>query len=59
MKPRVAPTLAVLSLLSTIAQASAGDRSHEFKDCVQVCQVANCGDEATPIRMHAHLLNTR
>jgi hypothetical protein len=51
MQLRLAPALAAVSLLTGVAQASAGDRSHEFKDCVQVCEAANCGDEPTPIRM--------
>ncbi|EAT90708.1 hypothetical protein SNOG_02496 [Parastagonospora nodorum SN15] len=56
MKPRLAPIVAVLSILSGTAQASAGDRSHEFKDCLQICQAANCGDEPTPIPFHRRLL---
>jgi hypothetical protein len=43
--------LAVLGLLSRVSHASAGDRSHEFRDCVQVCKDTNCGRlDPAPIR---------
>jgi hypothetical protein len=45
--------LTALCLLGGVAQASIGDRSHEFNDCVHICKEANCGLEPTPIRMLA------
>ncbi|OAL00804.1 Per1-like protein [Phaeosphaeriaceae sp. SRC1lsM3a] len=48
--------LAAFLFLVGVARASSGDRLHEFKDCVQVCEAANCGDEPTPIPFHRRLL---
>ncbi|KAF1978390.1 Mn2+ homeostasis protein-like protein Per1 [Bimuria novae-zelandiae CBS 107.79] len=46
----------VLFVLIGAAHASLGDRLHEFRDCLQVCQEANCGDDPTPIPVHRQLL---
>ncbi|KAH6898869.1 Per1-like-domain-containing protein [Thelonectria olida] len=50
-------TVLVLVLAAT-AHASVGDRSAEFKDCLNVCKTENCGvgREQTPIPFHHRLL---
>ncbi|KAF2748012.1 Mn2+ homeostasis protein Per1 [Sporormia fimetaria CBS 119925] len=47
---------AVALLLVSVVQASLGDRLPEFKECVQVCQEANCVEDGTPIPVHHRLL---
>ncbi|KAL5114456.1 hypothetical protein ACEQ8H_007653 [Pleosporales sp. CAS-2024a] len=56
MKSRLLCAAALLALVSRVAHASAGDRSQEYIDCLQVCQTANCGDKPTPIPLHRRLL---
>ncbi|KAH7078172.1 Mn2+ homeostasis protein-like protein Per1 [Paraphoma chrysanthemicola] len=60
MKPRLAPVwriLTILTLFIALANASQGDRSHEFRDCVQVCETVNCASNPpTPIPFHRRLL---
>ncbi|TPX16687.1 uncharacterized protein E0L32_003628 [Thyridium curvatum] len=50
--PLLAVLLAAVALFAGAAQASVGDKSHEFRECVEVCKQENCGPgrEATPIR---------
>lgn len=50
---------AVLALLALVpgATASVGDRLPEFRECVDVCQVENCGPgQETPLPFHMRLL---
>ncbi|KAF1999997.1 Mn2+ homeostasis protein-like protein Per1 [Amniculicola lignicola CBS 123094] len=47
---------AVALLFGGAAHASLGDRLPDFKDCVQVCKEANCGEDATPIPLNRRLL---
>ncbi|KAF2133635.1 Mn2+ homeostasis protein-like protein Per1 [Dothidotthia symphoricarpi CBS 119687] len=54
--PSAWQSIAVLVLLSGVAQASLGDRLPDFKDCLQVCTTANCGTNPTPIPLHRRLL---
>ncbi|KAF2281523.1 Mn2+ homeostasis protein-like protein Per1 [Westerdykella ornata] len=47
---------AMICLLSAGTHASLGDRLPDFKDCVEVCKEANCGEDPTPIPLHRRLL---
>jgi hypothetical protein len=59
LRERPILSLFLLALLLAVgAQASLGDRSQEFRECLQVCADENCGptSDPTPIPFHRRLL---